>query len=187
MQKKEVLPVIPSKDMFLGNTDAQVQLTVFGEYESPETRKLNEMLMQSLKTFKGKVKFTYRHFPLTQVHQRAHKAAEAVIAAGQEGKYWQMHQLVMEHPNSLGIISLKSLAREAGVVNKKFLDQLMNGSFGWNVQDDLREGLSLGVREVPAVFINGKLIDKPLVGHRVNKAIRGVLKDESSKDNRLAA
>ena len=133
------------------------------------------------------VRFSYRHFPLTQIHQRAHKAAEAVIAAGQEGRYWEMHQLVMEHPHSLGIISLKSLAREAGVVNKRFLDQLMNGTFGWNVQDDLREGLSLGIREVPVLLINGSIIEKPLVAGHVNKAIRQLLTKSPRANGRVAA
>jgi protein-disulfide isomerase len=187
MQKKEVLPVIPSKDFFLGNREAPVRLTMFGDYESADTRKLNEIIMQVLKTFEGKVSFSYRHFPLTQIHQRAHKAAEAVIAAGQEGRYWEMHQLVMEHPHSLGIISLKSLAREAGVVNKRFLDQLMNGTFGWNVQDDLREGLSLGIREVPVLLINGSIIEKPLVAGHVNKAIRQLLTKSPRANGRVAA
>lgn len=71
MHKKEVVPMIPSKEMFAGNADAPVELTVFGDYESPETRQLNETMKEVMKTFEGKVKFVFRHFPLTQVHQRA--------------------------------------------------------------------------------------------------------------------
>ena len=78
--------------------------------------------------------------------------------------------------HQLGITSLKAHAREAGVVNKRFLEQLMNSDFGWNVQDDLREGLTLGVREAPALFINGKFIEKPLNSSRVSKAIQQELK-----------
>jgi protein-disulfide isomerase len=176
MHKKEVLPVIPSKSMFAGNADAPVELTVFGDYESPETRQLNDVMKEVMKTFSGKLKFVFRHFPLTQIHQRAHKAAEAAIGAGQEGKFWEMHELLMERYHQLGITSLKAHAREAGVVNKRFLEQLMNSDFGWNVQDDLREGLALGVREVPALFINGKIMEKPLNLNRVTKAIQQELK-----------
>ena len=78
--------------------------------------------------------------------------------------------------HQLGITSLKAHAREAGVVNKRFLEQLMNSDFGWNVQDDLREGLTLGVREVPLLFINGKFIEKPLNNSRISKAIQHELK-----------
>jgi protein-disulfide isomerase len=176
MFKKEIVPVIPSKDMFAGNKDAPVELTVFGDYESPETRHLNQIMKEIMRDFDGKVKFIFRHFPLTQVHQRAHKAAEAAIGAGQEGKFWEMHELLMEHYHQLGITSLKGHAREAGVVNKRFLDQLMNSDFGWNVQDDLREGLALGVREIPALLINGKIMERPLSLDRVSKAIEQELR-----------
>jgi protein-disulfide isomerase len=172
MHKKEVLPVIPSKDMFAGSADAPVELTMFGDYESPETRQLNEIMKEIMKTFSGQIKFVFRHFPLTQIHQRAHKAAEAAIGAGQEGKFWEMHELLMVRYGQLGITSLKAHAREAGVVNKRFLEQLMNSDFGWNVQDDLREGLALGVRDVPALLINGKTMDKPLTLNRITKAIK---------------
>jgi hypothetical protein len=87
-----------------------------------------------------------------------------------------MHELLMERYHQLGITSLKAHAREAGVVNKRFLEQLMNSDFGWNVQDDLREGLTLGVRDVPALFINGKFMEKPLNSRRMIKAIQHELK-----------
>ena len=180
MQKKEAPPIIPSKEMFLGSSEATVLLTVYGDYESVETRKLNEIIMELLTTFDGKIKYSFRHFPLTQLHQRAHKAAEAVIAAGQEGKYWEMHQLALKNPKSLGIISLKSLARDAGVVNKHFLDDLMNGVYGFNVQDDLREGISLGIKEIPMLYINGELMDKPYTLPRIDKLIREKVKSKKS-------
>ncbi|MGZ3951084.1 MAG: DsbA family protein [Flavisolibacter sp.] len=178
MHKKEVLPIIPSKEMFAGNANAPVELTVFGDYESPETRQLNEVIKEVMRDFEGKVKLIFRHFPLTQIHQRAHKAAEAAIGAGQEGKFWEMHELLMERYHQLGITSLKAHAREAGVVNKRFLEQLMNSDFGWNVQDDLREGLALGVRDVPALLINGKFMERPLSLKRVSTAIQQELRND---------
>jgi protein-disulfide isomerase len=187
MFKKEVAPVIPSKDMFAGNADAPVELTVFGDYESTETRKLNEVMKEVMKTFDGKVKLIFRHFPLTQIHQRAHKAAEAAIGAGQEGKFWEMHELLMERYHELGITSLKAHAREVGVVNKRFLDQLMNSDFGWNVQDDLREGLALGIKEIPALLINGKTMDKPLSLNRITKAIKEELQAKRRSPQKRAA
>jgi protein-disulfide isomerase len=176
MHKKEVLPIIPSKEMFAGDANAPVELIIFGDYESPETRQLNEVIKEVMREFEGKVKLIFRHFPLTQIHQRAHKAAEAAIGAGQEGKFWEMHELLIERYHQLGITSLKALAREAGVVNKRFLEQLMNSDFGWNVQDDLREGLALGVRDVPALLINGKIMERPLSLKRVSIAIQEELR-----------
>jgi protein-disulfide isomerase len=187
MHKKEVVPVIPSKEMFAGNAEAPVELTVFGDYESPETRQLNEVMKEVMKAFEGKIKFVFRHFPLTQIHQRAHKAAEAAIGAGQEGKFWEMHERLMENYHELGITSLKAHAREVGVVNKRFLEQLMNSDFGWNVQDDLREGLDLGIREIPALLINGKKMDKPLNLNRITKAIKEELQVKRRPAQKRAA
>jgi protein-disulfide isomerase len=104
MQKKEIAPIIPPKDMILGSPEASVLLTVYGDYESIETRKLNEIVMELLTTFNGKLKFSFRHFTLTQLNQRSNKAAEAVIAAGQEVKYWDMHLFVLDKQKALGII-----------------------------------------------------------------------------------
>ena len=189
MHKKEVVPVIPSTDMYKGEATAPVELVLFGDYESNETRQLNEILNDVMENFEGKVKLIFRHFPMTQVHQRAHKAAEAAIAAGQEGKFWEMHQLLMDRPHSLGITSLKSHAREVGVVNKKFLEQLMNSDFGWNVQDDLRAGIELGIREIPVLLINGKIMDKPVSIARISKNIEIELKQarSSKTKKRIAA
>jgi protein-disulfide isomerase len=191
MQKKEEVPVIPSKDMIVGSIGAPVQLVMFGDYESLETRQLNEVMKKTLETFKGQINFTFRHFPLTQIHQKAHKAAEAAIAAGQEGKFWEMHQHLMEHPTQLGIISLKGHAREVGVKDKRLLERLMNSDYGWFVQDDLQEGIKRGVREIPVLFINDEIMDKPLTLNRINKVIREELaassKPKGAESKRAAA
>jgi protein-disulfide isomerase len=191
MHKKEVAPVIPSREMIVGDPDAPVRLTVFGDYESAETRELNEIIKEVLENFKGNVNFVFRHFPMTRIHQRAHKAAEAAIGAGQEGKFWEMHQELLDHPHELGITALKSHAREVGVVNKKFLDQLINSDFGWYVQDDIREGIALGITEIPALLINGVMIEKPLSLSRIIKIIRKELSNQKTasigKSKRKAA
>jgi predicted DsbA family dithiol-disulfide isomerase len=93
----------------------------------------------------------------------------------------------MERYHQLGITSLKAHAREVGVVNKRFLEQLMNSDFGWNVQDDLREGLALGIREIPALLINGKKIDKPLNLKMISKAIQEELQVKRRTPQKRAA
>ena len=157
---KEVVPVIPSKDIVVGDAAAPVTIVMFGDYESDATAKANEVVKDLLEEYKGQIKLIFRHFPLTRIHQRAHKAAEAAIGAAQEGKFWEMHQYLFDHRYNLGMISLKSYAREVGVKDKKFLENLMNSYYGWFVQDDLKEGLQLGVTDIPAFFINGQKFEK---------------------------
>jgi protein-disulfide isomerase len=61
----------------------------FGEYENEDCAKANEVVKQLLEEYEGKIRFNFRHFPLTLVHQRSMKASEAAVAAGQEGKFWK--------------------------------------------------------------------------------------------------
>lgn len=157
MKKAEPIEVIPSKKIIVGDEKAPVTLMMFGDYESDATKKANEVVKQLLENFPQDVKFIFRHFPLTQVHQKAHKAAEASLAAAQEGKFWEMHNELFANKHSLGTISLKGHARNAGVKSKTFLDDLINSLYGMYIQDDLKEGLDKGVKEIPALFINGKL------------------------------
>src|SRR5215216_3371926 len=175
--QKEIVPVIPPKEIVIGAASARVNIVMFGDYESEACAKATNVIAELLKDYEGKINFVFRHFPLTKVHQKAHKAAEAAIGAAQEGKFWEMHQYIFNHRNNLGVISLKSYAREVGVKDKKFLDNLMNSYFGWFVQDDLREGISLGVTDIPCFFINGIVFEK----EPTRKNLEGAIKELLSK------
>jgi protein-disulfide isomerase len=157
---KETVRVTEPKEIVIGDQAAPVSITMFGDYECDLCAKANEAITHLLDQYKGEVNFTFRHFPLTKIHQKAQKAAEAAVAAAQDGRFWEMHQLLFRNRKNLGIISLKNYAKEAGVVNKHFLTRLINGVYGWNVQGDLMEGLDRGIRNIPALYINGKRFEK---------------------------
>ena len=105
--KKEILEIIEPKDIFVGKTDAPVTLMEFGEYENEDCAKANEVVKQLLEEYEGKIRFNFRHFPLTRIHQRSMKAGEAAVAAGQEGKFWEMHNVLFNNRRNLGTTSLK--------------------------------------------------------------------------------
>src|SRR5688572_2167077 len=173
--QKEVIPVIPPKEIVIGDASAKVKIVMFGDYESDACAKATDVIAELLKQYEGKINFVFRHFPLTKIHQKAHKAAEAAIGAAQEGKFWEMHQYMFSHRRNLGIISLKSYAREVGVTDKKFLEHLMNSHYGWFVQDDLKEGIDLGVTDVPSFFINGVRFEKEPTYKNLEVAINELL------------
>ena len=179
--KKEIVEIIEPKDIFVGKIDAPVTLMQFGEYENEDCAKANEIVKQLLEEFEGKIRFNFRHFPLTRIHQRSMKASESAVAAGQEGKFWEMHNVLFNNRRNLGTTSLKLHSKEAGINNKKFLDDLVNGVFGWQVQDDLKEGIDRGVKELPAFFIN----DEPFTGKptfaNLSAAIEAALKKSKKK------
>jgi protein-disulfide isomerase len=181
--KKEIIEIIEPKDIYVGDPDAPVTLMEFGEYESEDCAKANEVVKKLLEEYEGKIKFNFRHFPLTKIHQRALKAAEAAVAAGQEGKFWEMHNVLFQNRRNLGTTSLKLHSLEAGVNNKKFLDDLVNATYGWQVQGDLKEGIDRSVKEVPAFFVNGEaFIGKPTYDN-LSKVIDNALKKAKRKSS----
>lgn len=151
--------IILSKNIWTGNSKAPVSLVEFGDYQSEACAKAHQVVKQLLSDFEGKLRFNFRHFPLSQVNQYAMKAAEAAVGAAREGKFWEMHDILFTNRRHLGTISLKGYAREIGITDKRFLDNLVNSTYSWQVRDDLLEGLEKGVRNVPAFFINGELLD----------------------------
>jgi protein-disulfide isomerase len=174
--KKDDIIIIEPREIFVGKKDAPVTLVEFGEYENEECAKVNEVVKQLLEEYDGKIRFQFRHFPLTLIHQRSLKASESAVAAAQEGKFWEMHCVLFNNRRNLGTTSLKLYSKEAGVKNKKFLDDLVNGVYGWQIQDDLKEGHSRGVKELPAFFINEEVFSgKPTfanLSEAIDKAIR---------------
>ncbi|MBL7733118.1 MAG: thioredoxin domain-containing protein [Chitinophagaceae bacterium] len=179
--KKDDVIIIEPKDIFVGKKDAPVTLTEFGEYESEECAKVNEVVKQLLEEYEGKIRFQFRHFPLTLIHQRSLKASESAVAAAQEGKFWEMHNVLFANRRNLGTTSLKLYSKEAGVKNKKFLDDLVNGMYGWQVQDDIKEGHNRGVKEIPAFFVNDVMVTARPTFANLSAAIDQALKKSKSK------
>lgn len=174
--KAKTVEIIQTKNIWVGNSRAPVSLVEYGDYESEACAKAHEIVKKILKHFEDDVRFNFRHFPLTQIHQRAQKAAEAAVGAAQEGKFWEMHNLLFENRKNLGTISLKLYSKEAGIANKKFLDSLVNSTYSWEVRNDLLDGLSKGVRDVPAFFVNGHLLEGRATFESLKSAIESELK-----------
>ena len=180
---KVIAEIIPSKNIFVGPSNAPVTLVMFGDYEDEASAQANEVIKRLLAEFPDEVRFNYRHFPQTQIHQKAMKAAEASLAAAQEGKFWEMHNRLFERRKHLGTVSLKEYAREVGVVNKKFLDELVNSKYSWYVREDQVEAWERGLRSVPAVFVNGELVEGSIKYESLIQAVRERLKRASTKIN----
>jgi protein-disulfide isomerase len=181
MKPKEVVEIIPPKDIFVGNKDAAVTLMEFGEYESEDCAKANEVVKKLLEEFEGKIRFQFRHFPMTRIHQRSMKAGEAAVAASQVGKFWEMHNIMFDNRRQLGTTSLKLYSKEAGIINKHFLEELINSTYGWQVRNDLNEGIEKGVRDVPAFFVNGELVEGKPTYENLSKGINDALKKVKKK------
>ncbi len=179
--KKEVVEIIEPRDIFVGNAKAEITLEEFGEYESEVCAQANEVVKKLLVEYDGIIRFNFRHFPLTNIHQRSLKAGEAAVATGQDGKFWEMHNILFANRKNLGTTSLKLYSKEAGVNNKRFLDDLVNATYGWQVQGDLREGIDRGVTTVPTFFINGERMVAKATYEDLKKGIEDAIKNLKNK------
>lgn len=175
------IEIIDPRTVWIGADKAQVDLVMYGDYESEACAKAQEIIDQLLKQHRNAIRFQYRHFPLTRIHQHSHKAAEAAVAAVQEGVFWEMHHLLFAHRKRLGSISLKEYASEAGVKDKNFIPKLVDSVYGWTVRADLLEGVDKGVRDVPAIFINNNLYTGKINLAALNRAILEFLPVKQSK------
>ena len=178
--KANEIEIIPTKDIWVGNTKAPVKLVMYGDYESEACAKANEVVNLLMEKYEDKLQFNFRHFPLTRIHQRAQKAAEASIGAAQEGKFWDMHNILFAHRRNLGTISLKGYAKEIGVTDKNFLTKLVDSVYGWSVRADLLEGANKGIKDVPFFYINGEVYKGAVNLAAFSKTIDEIIKSSKS-------
>jgi len=106
-----------------------------------------------------KVRASFRHFPLSQVHPRALLAAEAAEAAAAQGKFWEMHDTLYAHQNALEPIDLITHARNLGLDTLRFAHDLGQGAYSERIRRDFRSGVRSGVNGTPTFFINEERFD----------------------------
>ena len=147
-------------DAVKGDVNALVTIVEFSDFECPFCGKyVLETYPQLIKEYvdTGKVKYVFRDFPL-EFHLEAQKAAEAAECAGEQGKFWEMHDYLFENQDYLGVDYLKGYAKDLGLDTKDFNECLDSGAMAEEIENDLLDGQSYGVSGTPAFFINGKLI-----------------------------
>ena len=99
----------------------------------------------------------YKHFPIRS-HKFAFQAAIAALAAGRQGKFWEFHDELYKNYNRLNAQKIDEIAKQLQLNETAFKKQQKNPEIAANIQKDYEEGIRLGIRGIPAVFINGKKI-----------------------------
>ena len=141
-----------------GEANATVTIIEFSDFQCPFCRRFAlETLPQIQKEYidTGKAKLVYKNFPLVQTHQFAFKAAEAALCAGDQGKFWEMHDTLYVNSHLLDINSLKAHASNLGLDTDAFNTCLDSNAKAAIVQQDMLEGRTLGITGTPFFLING--------------------------------
>ena len=142
-------------DPFKGGVDAKVTIVEFSDFQCPACEDAYPVIKQLASDYGDRIKIVYRDFPLSQ-HYFAFKAAEAGNCANEQGKFWELHDMMFENQDNLGVDSLKGYAAGLGLDTAKFNSCLDTGKYASEVSDDLADGAAAGVNSTPSFFINGK-------------------------------
>ena len=150
----------PSADVPLGNAplrgraDAPVLMIEFADYQCPYCQKIHPQIKKLQDEFGGKVAVAFKDFPLP-MHEHAEKAAEAARCAGEQGKFWEFHDMLFEDGQKLETTQLKEHARSLKLDTTRFDTCLDSGAQAAAVQKDATEGKGLGLTGTPSFFLNG--------------------------------
>ncbi len=162
-----------------GDADAPVTIVEWSDFECPFcTRFYEQTLGQIQEQYidTGKVKFVYRDFPLG-FHANAQKSAEAAECAGEQGKFWEMHDKLFEDGVSGGVSSFKQFASDLGLDTTEFNDCLDSGKMASEVAKDMQDGQAAGISGTPGFIINGQLVS----GAQPFSAFQQVIEAELAK------
>lgn len=140
----------------MGSPVAKVTLVEFTDYQCPFcARHFKNTSPQIIKDYvdQGKVRYAQREFPLTNIHPQAAKASEAALCAGEQGKYWEMHDVLFSDQKKLAEADLVAHADALGLSKNHFLPCLQSGKFAKRVEQDLAFGAKAGIRGTPSFLI----------------------------------
>jgi len=152
------MPVGP-RDHIQGPETAPVTLVEYGDFECPYCAAASVILKKVQEIMGDQIRFVFRHFPLTQIHPHAEPAAEASEAAGVQGRFWEMHDLLYENQPMLDASHLVGFAQELGLDTRRFQSELEGHVHRPRVREDFLSGVRSGVNGTPAFFIDGARYD----------------------------
>jgi protein-disulfide isomerase len=155
-----VLPV-SSRDHAIGAVHAPITLVQYGDYQCSHCAAAHLAIEEIVEALDHKLRYVYRHFPLTGRHPRARAAAEAAEAAGAQARFWEMHERLFAFRDHLDDDGLIEHARRVGLDVPRFARALSTGEFAAKIEQDRRSAEESGVDDTPAFFINGVLYDGP--------------------------
>ncbi|MEE8192801.1 MAG: thioredoxin domain-containing protein [Gemmatimonadales bacterium] len=142
-----------------GPKDAAVTIIEFTDYECPFCRRYFETTYPVLlKQYRDRVNYTVRHFPVSYQHRRAHKAAQAAECAGDQGKFFEYHDVLFKNNRALDNRSLAGYAAQVRLDTRRFEACLESGEKSGVVDDDVQAGIARGIMGTPTFLVNGRIL-----------------------------
>ena len=144
-----------------GPANAIVTLVEFSDFQCPFCANVTPLLVRLQREYPKNLRIVWKHFPLP-MHAQARGAHRAAVAAGEQGKFWEMHDRIFARPGDLDRKTLENHARALGLDFAKFEKALDSPGVDAQIEDDISEGQSIGVRGTPTFVINGRVFSGAL-------------------------
>ena len=148
-------PQVSTSDHQQGSKTAIFEIVEFGDYQCPYCGAAHPVMKQLMLAFGDHIRFIFRNFPLTEIHAFAWTAALAAEAAAQQGKFWEMHDLLYENQQGLSAQLPRVLARKLKLDPEQFERDIAAARTSARVEGDFESGMRSGVNGTPTFFVNG--------------------------------
>jgi len=148
------------QDHILGPSNAQVFIVCYADYECPHSKQAYRALEELADFYGNLIGIAFRHFPISAIHPQARSAAAAAEAAHTQGLFWEMSDLMFQRQQLLDRQHLLLYAASIGMEMPKFEADLDQDAHRDRIEYDIADGVGLGLRSTPAVFLNGVMIDR---------------------------
>jgi protein-disulfide isomerase len=163
-----------------GPENAAITIVEFSDYQCPYCTKWHqEVYHQLMETYKGKIRFIYKDFPLFSIHENAIPAAEAAYCAGEQNKYWEYHDRLFSGNAQLNLATFQQYGIDVSLDMDKFNTCLTNRTYQKEVEDNYQWAANLGIQSTPTFFINGLA----MVGALPYASFKQVIDDELAGNN----
>lgn len=156
---REELALAITDDPSFGPKDAPVQIIEFGDFECPFSRDFSFGLREIMVKYPERFNFIFRDFPLKEIHPRGFRAAEAANCAGDQDKYWPMHDKLFQNQDRLADLDLKLYAVQVGLDMSQFNACFDGRIHREEIEIDMADGQAAGVVGTPTFFINGVKVE----------------------------
>lgn len=166
---------LTENDHSLGSADAECTLVEYGDFECPHCAHAHPIVKRIRHHFGDRLRFVFRHFPLTQIHPNAEPAAEVAEFAGSMGRFWDMHDLLFKNQSRLGEETFEDLSAELELDPAEMYQALRNNTFTNHVRADFTGGVRSGVNGTPTFFINGQRHNGPFDFDTLVRAIEAAM------------
>jgi len=171
---------VTADDHVLGRADAPVTVLEYGDYECPYCRGAARDVREMLARYPDTVRFVFRNFPIVQQHPHAEQAAEAAEAAGAQGKFWPMYELLLQPSSGLDLSSLLDCAAGLSLDVGRFRDEVTGRAYAAKIERDVQDGIQDGVNATPKFYVDGERIDGKLPLEGLEDAIRAAVRAASA-------